>query len=448
MVKKKKKNILFLPAKFSRILIFGFALFVILGVVIICVEIGCTILFFLSRGGIYSRQALQKRLDTVLVLDTIPATEIVANDVRDFVSGYVPHPYVGFVEDPKGKIEINTYGWLGPLPVTKRSDDTVVIAIFGGSVAELFYRYHLESFLSLLRKSPVFYGKYIKVINTALGGYKQPQQLLALEYLLAQGAEYDIVVNIDGFNEVTLPGTDNYSQKVAPIFPRSWNWYAQTLQNSQTVYQVALLYFYHDIRKCVASIFSFYPFRQFMITLLLWNGIDGRINYFAQREVSALRSIASSEKNTSFRFTGPSNESMTPETLTDYAVSIWRNSSLQMNKISMSNGMLYIHVLQPDLYYAGSKILTPTEKKRAPVVDTPDNGSYQQLAQQGYPKLVQIGRDDLRYQERFVDLTQLFVHERENIYLDNSHYNEKGNTLFAEAIAKEVISLYEARNRW
>jgi hypothetical protein len=138
MVKKKKKNILFFPAQISRILIFGFALCVAVGVVILCVEIGSAILFFSSKNETFSRQALQKRLDTVVAFDTVPATEIVPADVRDFVSGYVPHPYVGFVEDPKGKKEINTYGWLGPLPITKRSDDTVVIAIFGGSVAELF----------------------------------------------------------------------------------------------------------------------------------------------------------------------------------------------------------------------------------------------------------------------------------------------------------------------
>jgi hypothetical protein len=299
----------------------------------------------------------------------------------------------------------------------------------------------------LLQKSPAFYGKHIVVINTALGGYKQPQQLLALEYLLAQGAEYDIAVNIDGFNEVTLPGTDNYWQKVAPIFPRSWNWYAQTLQNSQTVYQIALLYLYHDIRKDIASLFSFYPFRTCMLSLLLWNDIDRRINYVAQREVLALRSIATSEKNTSFRFTGPSNESMTSEDLTDYSVSLWRNASVQMNKIATSNGILYIHVLQPNVYYIGSKIVTPMEKKNAPIVAAPDSESYQQLAQQGYPKLVQIGRDDLRYQEHFVDLTQLFIHEEEDIYVDNCHYNDKGSVLFAEALAREVASIYETRGR-
>ena len=35
-------------------------------------------------------------------------------------------------------------------------------------------------------------------------GYKQPQQLLILSYFLSIGQSFDVVVNIDGFNEVAM----------------------------------------------------------------------------------------------------------------------------------------------------------------------------------------------------------------------------------------------------
>ena len=39
-------------------------------------------------------------------------------------------------------------------------------------------------------------------VNLALFGYKQPQQLTTLAYLMSIGGQFDLVLNIDGFNEV------------------------------------------------------------------------------------------------------------------------------------------------------------------------------------------------------------------------------------------------------
>jgi len=40
-------------------------------------------------------------------------------------------------------------------------------------------------------------------------GYKQPQQLLVLSYFLSIGQPFDMVMNIDGFNEVALGGIND-----------------------------------------------------------------------------------------------------------------------------------------------------------------------------------------------------------------------------------------------
>ncbi len=61
------------------------------------------------------------------------------------------------------------------------------------------------------------------VVNLGVAGYKQPQQLLALTYFLSLGAEYDLIINLDGYNEIVLPITDNYNVGVNPFFPRNWN---------------------------------------------------------------------------------------------------------------------------------------------------------------------------------------------------------------------------------
>jgi hypothetical protein len=67
-----------------------------------------------------------------------------------------------------------------------------------------------------------FRGKEIVILSLATGGYKQPQQLMALTYLLALGAHFDLVINVDGFNEVALPAAENVPQGYSPYYPRGW----------------------------------------------------------------------------------------------------------------------------------------------------------------------------------------------------------------------------------
>ena len=51
-----------------------------------------------------------------------------------------------------------------------------------------------------LERLPAFEGKRVEIVCTALGGYKQPQQLFSLMYFLALGGHFDVWVNLDGFN--------------------------------------------------------------------------------------------------------------------------------------------------------------------------------------------------------------------------------------------------------
>ena len=57
----------------------------------------------------------------------------------------------------------------------------------------------------------------------ARGGYKEPQQVNALVLLFALGFEPDVVIDIDGFNEVAL-GNNNQSLGFHPAFPSASHW--------------------------------------------------------------------------------------------------------------------------------------------------------------------------------------------------------------------------------
>ena len=54
------------------------------------------------------------------------------------------------------------------------------------------------------RPTLVLSGRKIDIVRLALPGQKQPQQLMTLAWVQSLGAEFDIVVNLDGYNEAVL----------------------------------------------------------------------------------------------------------------------------------------------------------------------------------------------------------------------------------------------------
>ena len=55
-----------------------------------------------------------------------------------------------------------------------------------------------------LARAPAFQARDVVPLCFSHEGYKQPQQLLILSYFLSIGQSFDVVVNIDGFNEVAI----------------------------------------------------------------------------------------------------------------------------------------------------------------------------------------------------------------------------------------------------
>ena len=78
----------------------------------------------------------------------------------------------------------------------------IVMGVFGGSVGSGFaLSAQISGTFDKLGNLPEWRGKKVRVLNFALPGFKQPQQLMTLAYFLNMGQHFDIIVNIDGFNE-------------------------------------------------------------------------------------------------------------------------------------------------------------------------------------------------------------------------------------------------------
>ena len=100
----------------------------------------------------------------------------------------------------------NNFGFVSPhdFPFAKTRNNQFLIGIFGGSVAAWFCHVGTPRLLDTLKAQAFFKDRELVPLCFSHEGYKQPQQLLALTYFLSIGQQFDLVINIDGFNEVAL----------------------------------------------------------------------------------------------------------------------------------------------------------------------------------------------------------------------------------------------------
>jgi hypothetical protein len=152
--------------------------------------------------------------------------ELLATPQDRLVVGEALHPYFGPTHRPGTPFDIpaslsedaapvrlatNNFGFVSAhdYPVAKAGDDQVILGIFGGSVGVWFCQLGAPRLVERLRANPYFKEREIVPLCFAHEGYKQPQQALVLAYFLSIGQRFDLVVNIDGFNDVALSSLNN-----------------------------------------------------------------------------------------------------------------------------------------------------------------------------------------------------------------------------------------------
>jgi len=358
----------------------------------------------------------------------------------------VIHPYLGFVEQrreeeaAKGRagrnaeagrfgFPRNTYGLFHePQP------GRLVVVVVGGSFSRQIGfggRRLLEEGLATI---PRFQGRDVVVIALGLGGYKQPQQLMVLNYFLALGMHVDLLINIDGFNEVVLPVTENLRFGVSPFYPRAWNFRVGGLDPDELRIRGRVAN-YRDLRVRRAEFFARAPWRYSMTCSLIWQLLDRRAVGLTDRAESELRQRG--EVDAGFQAMGPEFEVDSDDKTAKELVGIWRRCSLLLNDIARSNGIEYYHVLQPNQYVEASKPLSAEERQTA--VD-PETGIPGPVAL-SYPLLREAGRELRRSGLNFVDLVDVFSRVDESVYIDNCcHVNELGIELVAERIVESIAA--------
>lgn len=358
------------------------------------------------------------------------------------------HPYFGFSGYPELGNNHNFY-FAGDYPYVRNNENEYIIGVFGGSVAVNFvyegndYLEGRTRFIENLKQHPFFEDKQIIILPFCVGGYKQPQQLLVLSYYLALGQELDMVIDIDGFNEVALSnlnnehGIDFAMPNAAAMLPMI-NLIDQTTLTSEKLESLAKIGRYRARLSSIAQktketklASAYFLLEQFH--KILYSRYTGELVAFQQLESNP------SSESLIFIYTMATLEH---SVLFEKIASHWANCSILMGQMLRSKGILYYHFLQPNQYYSG-KVFGDEE---AEIALSENSHPYRTGVREGYPALISKSGFLRQHGVNFYSAVSIFDDEPGMIYVDNCcHFNQHGNELLADFIASSILESEDFR---
>jgi hypothetical protein len=400
-------------------------------------ELGAAQLYARYRQRPLSRAEIAGRLIGGSAAEPTPAQAQAVTDPRVADQPVILHPYFGYVANPT-KPRVNRFGFYGREPFSTRAPDVALVGIFGGSVADQLVKLGGDALVAALGAGGPLAGRRIELINLALGGYKQPQQLLVLATLLAFGAQFDAVINLDGFNEID-GATDNLQDGINPFYPYTWNLHARQALDSGAMVHMAKADIIRGEREQLRGWFARWPVPHSAFLLTWWDFLDQRQEAALRAETAALRDALTRSAATPQQ-TGPAVRFADDEGMYREYAEVWARASLAMHLLCSGYGIRYFHFLQPNQYLPGSKELTSEELETA---FDPEVAETARVAA-AYPILTERGADLREQGVDFFNLTMLFKDEPRSMYGDTCcHYNRLGNERVAEAVAKAIADASE-----
>lgn len=371
-----------------------------------------------------------------------PAGRSVPLELEGDVGQYRLHPYFGFVNRPGApELLTNNYGFVSPhdYPYARRSPEEYVVGIFGGSVAAELATFEAEHgvLAPLLAETLGRSAGEVTVLSFAQGGFKQPQQLLAYDYFRALGQEFDLVVNLDGFNEVALAGR-NLGAGVAvemPSFDHMGGLAAVAGPTGAMGSVERMLRVRVHWRKFARTFNRAWSGDGWELKLASGFMVDFLIYKYHlrryQAELGESSTSATKRVGESWIALGAPRGREAEEL--ERAVALWARGSELIDRAQKNAGGAYLHVVQPNQYHATAKVFSDRERSVALSRKSP----FAELVRRGYPRLA-AGVEPLRRRGvAVVSLLELFDGVSKPVYADDCcHLNGDGQRLLAEAIAR------------
>jgi hypothetical protein len=415
-------------------------------VVVFCVlaELLALAIFYYEHGWLFYVDPYRTSIATI------------EEDSGDALTAVGLHPYFGPTHRPgipfdlppelragaadAAAVATNNFGFPSRVnyPFLKTSDRQFVIGIFGGSVGAYFCRLGAARLEERLRRGSSFANREVVTLCFSHEGYKQPQQLLVLSYFLSIGQPFDLVINIDGFNEVTLGRiNDQYGWDISmpshEHLDALINLVNQATLTPAKLESLARLVAYRQRLNAIARRSNAATFAAGEFILRHYHGFLRR--RYEQERVRFDRLPSNAPVNSPIHVTPKVHERAGSAVYEDIA-SNWRAASLLMQQLLVARRVAYVHVLQPNQYYS-TRTFSAAEKAATFNEASP----FKEGAARGYPFL------EKALESGGLNAVHLFDTAREAVYVDDCcHYTVAGNRLLADFIAEAILSSGGARS--
>ncbi|MGB3508765.1 MAG: hypothetical protein WBA93_05890 [Microcoleaceae cyanobacterium] len=362
------------------------------------------------------------------------------------------HPYFGFVQTPgpdfrKG-FKYNGAGFISPYdyPYQKTSNNQYIVGVFGGSVASNYSIYEIRNkvLAEKLKQLPELKDKEIIILSFAAGGYKQPQQLLVLNYFLSVGQEFDMIINIDGFNEVVFANENNES-KIDISMPSSQHVVPLTNIANNSLSAKALRSMLRinesksDLKGALETLENCQmAYCHALTSLYVQNVVNNYRRNVKIFDKERRRASKKDENQGSIVYFYAEKTELDEPELFAKAADNWVKTSRLMQQISSSNNILYFHFIQPNQYFPTNRVFSEAEKKVAFSDDTP----YQEAVELGYPLVLNKISDLKSNGVNIFNAVNILDNSQESVYIDSCcHYTEAGEQILSDFIADSIVGV-------
>ncbi len=428
---KKSKNILTLIA-------------VNLAIAFICLEALSLAFYFVNQKQFfYTRTKAKEKVVEDIERIGIRLNESIVERLHPFF-GYVLKQ--GAFTNEKLKLKVNKHGFfsLYEYPFIKSNKKQFIVGVFGGSVANNFAvdEYINQRLSKKLQSYPEFADREIVILNFGNGGYKQPQQLLILNYFLALGQELDLVINIDGFNEVALSNLNNKAQielgmpSVQHIQPLT-----SLASNVSPEVMSAIVQINDNKKQLKAGIDKLQTCQIALCHAVTSLRVKQLVSDYQQAIVKYDAQVKNSNSDTanSGIVYIPKADSVLPDSAAfEKMASMWYESSIGMNQILSSRNIKYFHFIQPNQYYPTKRAFTAKEKEIAISKDSP----YIEGVTKGYPVLLSKVDDLQKARVNVFSAVNILDNTKETVYKDACcHYNSVGEEVLANYVSSSIIKV-------
>ena len=323
-------------------------------------------------------------------------------------------PFTGFT-DPRPWDERNVHP-------PRHEGSVIAIGIFGGYVANGVAQALRQAVAARLPEIGVDVEPV--VVDLAIGHGRQPQQLMSAINRLAHGEHFDVVVNLDGLDDMSPLDLD----ELLAFAPEVIGGTAAAME--RYIAATAL----REERRRVLRAAQGWPGFSAAFGLALRSRLDGLESDIREHDAAAGKRRDSWQNR---------REALTPHEALFAAARLWYRSSVLTSRLAQAAGADYYHFLQPSRYVSGSE--RPTAGESADVF-APNLAPEERYAAM-HPVLVQLGREMTRHGTTFVDLTGAFRGSDETLYADPVHLNQLGKSLLAQHIVPYIVPSIVARAR-